>query len=63
MSDAQLWLTTIQAAARLSVEEKYELFVNDFKNENDNAKPKAIEKTLNVIEKKYNIGIQKCKIL
>ena len=53
MSDAELWLTEIELDANLSEQEKRELYldyVRDFSK--DKTKPKAIEKTLKMVEKK-----------
>lgn len=53
MSDAELWLTEIELDANLSEQEKRELYldyVRDFSK--DKTKPKAIEKTLKMVQKK-----------
>lgn len=53
MSDAELWLMEIELDTNLSEQEKRELYldyVRDFSK--DKTKPKAIEKTLKIVEKK-----------
>lgn len=55
MSDAELWLRDIELENGLSSKERGELFpqyTQDFMNTNDNAKPKAIEKTLKLVNKR-----------
>lgn len=52
MSDTELWLSAICLDAGLSLDEKKKLFssyVKDFKNDKENAKPKAIQKTYQVV--------------
>ena len=53
MSDAEMWLMEIELDTNLSEQEKRELYldyVRDFSK--DKTKPKAIEKTLKIVEKK-----------
>lgn len=55
MNEAELWLTTIQMDIGLTEKEKKELFmdyVKDFQNTKETIKPKAIQKTLKMIEKR-----------
>lgn len=56
MNEAELWLTTIQMDTSLSAIEKKKLFsayVKDFSNQKENAKPKAIKKTLKMISNRH----------
>lgn len=53
MSDAELWLLEIEMNVGLSPDEKKQLYkdyVKDFKQ--DKSKGKAIQKTLNLIQKR-----------
>ena len=53
MSDAEIWLMEIELDTNLSEQEKRKLYldyVRDFSK--DKTKPKAIEKTLKIVEKK-----------
>lgn len=55
MSDAALWLRDLELENGLSYEERGELFpayTNDFMNTKENAKPKAIQKTLKMVNKR-----------
>ena len=52
MSDTELWLRDIEMDVNLSPKEKKQLlssYVRDFKNTDINAKPRAVEKTLKLI--------------
>lgn len=57
MNEAELWLTMIQMDTNITEAEKKELFIDyikDFKNMKENAKPKAIEKTMKIIHSRQD---------
>ena len=55
MSDTALWLRDMELENGLSYEERGELFpayTDDFMNSRENAKPKAIQKTMKLVDKR-----------
>ena len=55
MSDTALWLRDMELENGLSYEERGELFpvyTDDFMNPRENAKPKAIQKTMKLVDKR-----------